>query len=231
MLRLSWFPIRCNQPEQVTGVINRHLKGKPKDERPVDACVDLTGSWTNVVPDIPLAYAGRDWAQLLSYELATTAVCFFALEGLWEYSVFERGAEIAGMDARSEGRVFLYGDIDSACNLLGIEATVLKKYCRTYPIPERLQDLIALVFERDYGDRVRVFPDDEFDPWNEWAHCDLARKFGARYPEISSAPEITFDGRESVENWPDLPARLDTRQTRCYPTRWPLERLHPRNWP
>ena len=174
----------------------------------------------------------HDWSQLFSLKFGSTAVGFVACEGLWDYSVFNNGLEIAGMDARNEARTFLYGDLKQAASLLYVDVGVLKAYCRSYPIPESLQGLYAYLTDRDWGENVRAFPGDEFDPWNEWAHCDFARHIGAEYPVVDRCIDVNLQVDSPGDPWPELPHRLDRAAHRVYPSRWlGLERLHPRNWP
>lgn len=230
MIKVAWLTLACPDTEAVKQSIESFAGGREPESNAEEVVALRSGRWLNLELGSRSLYFIHNWCRLLSQLHSCPAVGFVAFEGLWDYSIYRDGAEIAGMNAQEEPRTFLFGDLRTGSELLGLPGSTLKAYCRSYPIPESLQALYAVVFRADWGENVRALPGDEFDPWNEWAHCDLSRHFGAKYPVEESAPIWPIRPRQ--QEWPSLPPRLNAHEQRRFPRRWlGLEHLHPRNWP
>jgi len=230
VIKVAWLTLDSVRAADAEAALCRFSGGREERSVVKEVTALQSGRWLNLELGLIELYFIHDWCRLLSRLFGCTAVGFVAFEGLWDYSIYHGGHEIAGMDAQTEARTFLFGDLLAGAELLGTPPATLKAYCRSYPIPESIQPLYAVLFHSDWGEDVRAFPDDEFDPWNEWAHSDFARHFGAKYPVEQSALQWRIDSCK--EQWPTLPDRLDAHSERRFPRRWlGLERLHPRNWP
>ncbi|WP_394841787.1 hypothetical protein LZC95_32510 [Pendulispora brunnea] len=150
--------------------------------------------------------AAPQWAQAVSQELGCVAVSFFVFEGTWNYAIFDSGVEVAAMEVYSLPRPVLYGDIERAASLLGVDTALFRRY------EDALQSAVVEGDADDGAEEPSPFPGDEYPPHDEWAHVDFARRLGD-IPYPGEGLEFHWDeGAPPVNNasWVGLPARLPT---------------------
>ena len=233
MLKLGWFSVRdIGLPALVTELRSK-AASLPREAVPDEFLVTESGRWASAnLGGWELAYV-HDWAQAVSKTRLAVVLSFRATEGLWEWRLFASGENVAGMEPRAAGRVFLFGDLRAAGSLLSVDAELFKSYCRTYYVPEPVQGLIAQLLGRDLGSSLRAFPGDTHSPYEEWAQVDFARRLGIEYPDRGAAKELSVQTEKrqaTPRQWPSLPPRLVPLRSRVWPRSTWIERFHPRNW-
>jgi hypothetical protein len=73
-------------------------------------------------------HAVSSWAQAVSQELKCVAVSFFVFDGTWNYSIFDCGEELAAMAVYSLPEPTLYGNVERAASLFGVEPDLFRRY-------------------------------------------------------------------------------------------------------
>lgn len=141
------------------------------------------------------AHASAEWAQAVSLRMNVVTVSFFLLEGGWSYSVFEGGKEIAAQEHYTLPQPEVYGDIEHAARILGVEASLFRVY------EQALQE-----------ENEEPLPGDEFAATDEWMHTDFARRLGIIYPDdYDSGKTLNLppvEREKCGKAWSGLPERL-----------------------
>jgi hypothetical protein len=151
-------------------------------------------------------HAVSSWAQAVSQELKCVAVSFFVFDGTWNYSIFDSGEELAAMAVYSLPEPTLYGDVERAASLFGVEPDLFRRYETAF------KSAVIEDGEGDDGEGPPPFPGDKYSPDDEWAHIDFARRLGGiSYPDPGEGTEFRWDEAAAPVNntsWMGLPARL-----------------------
>ncbi len=151
-------------------------------------------------------HAVSSWAQAVSQELKCVAVSFFVFDGTWNYSIFDSGEELAAMAVYSLPEPTLYGDVERAASLFGVEPDLFRRYETAF------KSAVIEDGEGDDGEGPPPFPGDKYSPDDEWAHIDFARRLGGiSYPDPGEGTEFRWDEATAPVNntsWMGLPARL-----------------------
>lgn len=125
----------------------------------------------------------RDWAIELGRRLRTTSVAFLVYGHDWNVWIHDGGEPIGALETLEGGPPILVGDVVRGATSIGLPPGALTAYAQCV-VTERTERSI------EHDETIRAFEGDRFQPRDEWAHLDLARRAGITYPtiDVTGAP-------------------------------------------
>jgi hypothetical protein len=185
--KLGWFGLQNGNHGEVVDALHQVARSERKIALPEDGFRIASKRGTSSVVLLGWEYASvHDWARGCSRVLATTTMSFFLLEGCWDYSIHDRGKQLAAMTWYPEAKPKLTGDVDRAGAALNVPGSVLRRY------HDAIVAYIKAVDDDEDAEPGRAFPEDKYEIGDDWVHCMLAERAGFHYPDPGTGQVVTI---------------------------------------